>query len=140
MKWTAAPTVRRGTPARDGMGKAKLGFLLAGAYALGLAVLVAIGLSLPGETRCRVERALAKAPSMGRHAAQVVRVAMHAGSLGMKHLPAAFGPQAVPTKRHSSRFCIRDSAGESGLLQLPEGSLEGLGPALVRVVLERNDR
>jgi hypothetical protein len=124
------------------MGKAKLGFLLAGAYALGLAVLVAVGLSLPGETRCRVQRALAKAPSMGRHAAQVVRVAMHAGSLGMKHLPAAFGPQTVPAKRHSSRFCIRDSGGdsESGLLQLPEGSLEGLGPALVRVVLERNDR
>ena len=123
------------------MGKAKLGFLLAGAYALGLAVLVVIGLSLPCETLSWVRRAVAKAPSMGNRAAQVVRVALHAGSLGVKHLPAAFGPQGVSPRRHSTRFCIRDSAGdtEGGLLQLPESSLEGLGPALVRVVLERDD-
>ena len=119
------------------MGKAKLGFLLAGAYALGLAVLVVIGLSLPCQTRSRVRHALARAPEVGRHAVQMVRVALRAGSLGVKHLPAAFEPQGVPQRRSTMHFCTHAAEGDSsGLLPLPASAFGSLGPALVRVVLQ----
>jgi len=123
------------------MGKAKLGFLLAGAYALGLAVLVVIGLALPCGTFFRVRHALGKAPSVGHHAAQMVRVAVHAGSLGVKHLPAALGPQGVPQRRHFMRFCTRasEAGSEASFLSRSASAFGSFAPSLVSVVLQDDD-
>ncbi len=123
------------------MGKAKVGFLLAGAYALGLAVLVVIGLALPCGTLHQLRHALGKAPSTGHRAAQMVRVAVHAGSLGMKHLPAAFGPQGVPQRRRSFRFCAHASEtdSEGGFLTRSAGAFGSVAPAIVSIVLADDD-
>jgi hypothetical protein len=111
------------------MGKAKLGVLLAGAYAFGLALLVAVAMALPCETLPRVRTALCKMPEFGHRAARLVRVAVHAGSLGVKHLPTLLEPQGASSRRHSVRFCTREPAGGCG------SSLAPLAPTIVRVVV-----
>jgi len=72
------------------MSKAKLGVLLAGAYTLGL-VLVAVAalVALPHGTRGALLSAVRRVPDTVENAVQVARVAARAGSLGVKHLPAA---------------------------------------------------
>jgi hypothetical protein len=96
------------------MSKAKVGVLLAGAYGLGLAVLLAVGLALPCGTLPHVRTVLSRVPAAGHRAAQLVRVAVHAGSLGVKHLPALLEPQGVSPRPHSVRFCVRESTASCG--------------------------
>ena len=90
------------------MGKAKLGVLLGGAYALGLAILAVVGLALPCGTLARVRPAVAAVPQQVERAVQVARVAVHAGALGMKHLPTLLGPQGAPPRSKVGRFCERE--------------------------------
>ncbi|MGO9831842.1 MAG: hypothetical protein ACLPJH_17045 [Myxococcaceae bacterium] len=118
------------------MGKAKLGVLLAGAYALGLAILVAVALALPAGTLCWVRPALASVPQQAQRVAQVARVAVHAGQLGMKHLPAVLVPQGAASHRRTLRFCTREQSGGcgSGLVFPPLGTLRAVAPVLVNVV------
>ncbi len=119
------------------MGKAKLGVLLAGAYALGLAILVPVALALPAGTLCWVRPALASVPERAQRVAQVARVAVHAGQLGVKHLPAVLSSQGASVRRRSLRFCDRtQTSGCSSRLELPPlGTLRALAPVLVHVVL-----
>ena len=118
------------------MGKAKVGVLLAGAYALGLAILAAGVLALPQGSMCRVVHSV---PQQVAHAAQLVRVAVHAGTLGMKHLPTVLGPQGLGEHRGSSRYCNRVQTGDCvGRRLLP--SLEALPvPVLVRVLVSEEE-
>jgi len=118
------------------MAKANWGVLLGGAYALGLAILLAVVLSLPSGTVCHLHAAVASVPLQAQRAAQLARVAFHAGSLGVKHLPAALGPQGA--RHRGARFCnrVQSSTGCSGQrLFLPLGALPAptLVPVLVRV-------
>jgi hypothetical protein len=101
------------------MSKAKLGVLLAGAYGLGLTILLVVGLALPCGTLPRVRTALSRVPAAGHRAAQLVRVAVHAGSLGMKHLPALLEPQGVSPRAHSLRFCVREPWAGCGSALVP---------------------
>jgi hypothetical protein len=111
------------------MGKAKLGVQLAGAYVLGLALLVIVAMALPCETLPRVRTALSRMPEMGHRAAALVRVAVHAGTLGVKHLPTILEPQGASSRRHSVRFCTREPVGGCG------SSLAPLAPTIIRVVV-----
>jgi hypothetical protein len=122
------------------MGKATLGFLLAGAYALGLGILLVIGLSLPGGTLSKVRCALGQVPDFGHRALHLVRVAAHAGALGMSHLPAALEPQGESPHRRSMRFCTREPSSGCGssLAPIPGSSLGPVLPVVVRLVV-RND-
>jgi len=90
------------------MGKAKLGVLLGGAYALGLAILLVVGLALPCGTLARVRPAVAAVPQHVERAVQMARVAVHAGALGVKHLPTALGAQGATPPRKLGRFCERE--------------------------------
>jgi hypothetical protein len=72
------------------MSKAKLGVLLAGAYTLGLVLAgVAVLVALPQGSTGAFRSAAARVPTAVGSAAEVARVAVHAGSLGLKHLPEA---------------------------------------------------
>ena len=123
------------------MGKAKLGVLLAGAYALGIAILVAVGLALPAGTFAGVRPALEAVPQQAQRAAQLARVAVHAGSLGMKHLPTVLSPQGVGSHRRNARFCNREDKGCCSLrgLPMPLGNAPQMGPILVRVLFNDDD-
>ena len=90
------------------MGKTKLAVSLAAAYGFGLALLVVLALALPCETLPRVRLVLARVPEVSHRALQLVRVAAHAGSLGVRHLPALLEPQGASTRQHASRFCLRE--------------------------------
>jgi hypothetical protein len=115
------------------MGKAKLGLLLAGAYAFGLVLLLAVGLSLPKGTLCM---GLHRAPSIGHRAVQLARVAVHAGALGLRHLPAALEPQGLNPHRHTARFCTREPQDSCGSSVLPSlAPLAPLAPTVVRVIV-----
>jgi hypothetical protein len=114
------------------MGKAKVAVLLAGAYGVGVAVLLVVGLALPCGTLPRVRTALEKVPEVGHRAALLVRVAAHAGSLGLKHLPL-LEPQGVSPRKHSVRFCAREAAPGCGSSVVP--TVTG---RIVRVIV-RND-
>jgi hypothetical protein len=116
------------------MGKAKLGLLLAGAYAFGLVLLVAVGLSLPKGTLCM---GLHRVPDIGHRAVQLARVAVHAGALGLRHLPAALEPQGLNPHRHSVRFCTREASYGCvrSVLPGPTGVIAPFAPLLLRVVL-----
>jgi hypothetical protein len=123
------------------MGKAKFGFLLGGAYALGVAILLVIALSLPCGTLPRVRLTLAHIPLAAHHALQLAKVAVHAGQLGVKHLPAALDRQGGTLRRHSGSYCVRQALGgsDSSIIALPVGALTPLGPALVRIVLSEDE-
>ena len=114
------------------MGKARFAVLLAGAYGVGVAVLLVVGLALPCGTLLRVRTALEKVPEVGHRAALLVRVAAHAGSLGLRHLPL-LEPQGVSPRKHSVRFCVRDAAPGCGSSAVPV-----VGPMLVRVLIEND--
>jgi hypothetical protein len=101
------------------MSKAKLGVLLAAAYGVGLAVLVVVGLALPCGTLPRVRTALSRVPAAGHRAAQLVRIAVHAGSLGLRHLPAVLEPQGVSPRTRSLRFCVREQSASCGSAVVP---------------------
>ena len=105
------------------MGKTKLAVYLAAAYAFGLALLVAVGLALPCETLPRVRMALARVPEVGHRAVQLVRVAAHAGSLGVRHLPALLDPQGAQVRQRTSRFCLREPQAGCGSSATPTPSL-----------------
>jgi hypothetical protein len=113
------------------MGKAKLGVLLGGAYALGLAILVVVALSLPCGTFSRVR---ARVPQRLERAVQVVRVAAHAGALGVKHLPAVLGPQGATVHKKAVRYCVRQLDVGSLIRHciVAEGAEDTTGPILVR--------
>jgi hypothetical protein len=96
------------------MGKARLGVLLAAAYGVGVVLLLTVALALPCGTLPRMRVALARVPEAGHRAAQLVRVAAHAGSLGLRHLPSALEPQGVSPRKRSLRFCVRETASGSG--------------------------
>lgn len=82
------------------MSKAKLGVLLAGAYTLGLALVALAALvALPEGTRGALVSAAARVPDAVENAAQVAGVAVRAGSLGVKHLPAAIEAEAFDLGR-----------------------------------------
>src|SRR5271166_328361 len=108
-----------GTDSEGAMGKAKLGVLLVGAYALGLAVLVAVALALPSGTFSWVRPALASVPQHTNRVAHVVRVAMHAGALGMRHLPEVLGPQGCAVHPKAVRYCTREPHGGCESVILP---------------------
>jgi hypothetical protein len=94
------------------MGKARVAVLLAGAYGVGVAVLLIVGLALPCGTLPRVRTALEKVPEAGHRAALLVRVAVHAGSLGLKHLPL-LEPQGLSPHQRTLHFCVRDAVHEA---------------------------
>jgi hypothetical protein len=114
------------------MGKARVAVLLAAAYGVGVAVLVVVALVLPAGTLCT---ALHRVPEVGHRAALLVRVAAHAGTLGLKHMPF-FEPQGVSPRKHSVRFCVRERPAGCGSAVLPE-----LAPVPTRIVrlLVEND-
>lgn len=114
------------------MGKAKLGLLLAGAYALGAAVLLVIALSLPRGTLCS---GLHRVPELSQRAAQLARMAVHAGSLGLKHLPAALEPQGLSPRHRALRFCTREPSASCGSSTPPQGLLAPLAPRVLRVLV-----
>ena len=122
------------------MGKAKLGVLLAGAYALGLVLLLVGAMALPCETKSRVRTAFSRMPEAGQRAARLVRVAAHAGSLGIRHLPTFWEPQGASPRTRTLRFCSREPVGGCGssLAPIPSGSLAPAAPTIVRVIV-RND-
>ena len=107
------------------MGKAKLAVVLGAAYALGTVGLVGVALALPCGTLPKVRSALDRVPVAIQHVALVARAAVHAGSLGVKHLPTVLEPQGGFTRKHLSNFCLRDSAlpCESALSPLPSPSV-----------------
>jgi hypothetical protein len=119
------------------MGKAKLGLLLAGAYSLGLAILLVGALALPCEVQSRVRTAFSRMPEVGHRAARLVRVAAHAGSLGMRHLPALWEPQGAQPRNRTIRFCSREPSTGCGsrLSPGPSGLVGPLAPTIVRVVV-----
>ena len=114
------------------MGKASIGVLLAGAYALGVALLVALALALPKGTLCRVRPTLEAVPAQAQHAAQLARVALHAGGLGVRHLPAA-----LSSTGQRRDYCIREQAKSCArqLLTEPFGAVRTVAPVLVRVMV-----
>jgi len=114
------------------MGKAKLGLLLAGAYVLGAALLLVIGFSLPRGTLCV---GLHKVPELSQRAVQLARVAVHAGSLGLKHLPAALEPQGLSPRHRALRFCTREPFSSCGSSTPPQSLLAPLAPLVVRVLV-----
>lgn len=106
------------------MGKTKLAVQLAAAYAAGLVLLLALALSLPCETQTRVRTVLARMPAAGQRAVQLVRLAAHAGALGVKHLPALLEPQGATPRHRALRYCSREpQAGCGSSLSLPPGQL-----------------
>ncbi len=116
------------------MGKAKLGVLLGGAYAFGLAILVVVGLALPCGTFSWVRPAVARVPQHVGRAVQVVRVAVHAGALGVKHLPSVLGPQGATMHKKAVRYCVRE-LGVGSLLRkcvVAEDAEDAAGTILVR--------
>lgn len=96
------------------MTKARVGVLLAGAYGLGLVILLAVGLAIPCETVRDMKSVLSRIPRAGHRAALLARVAARAGSLGLKHLPAVLQPQGISPHEHSQRFCLRERAAGCG--------------------------
>ena len=111
------------------MSKAKLAVLLAGAYTLGL-VLVAVAalVALPDGTRGALVSAVRRVPDTVENAVQVARVAARAGSLGVKHLPAAieaegfdvgrrglFRPCKVARSAHQAANALRINVQLAGL-------------------------
>jgi len=110
------------------MGKARVGVLLAAAYGVGVAALVVVALALPSGTFCT---ALHRMPEAGHRAALLVRVAVHAGTMGLKHLPF-LEPQGVSPRNHSVRFCVRESPAGCGSSVVP---LVAPTPHIVRVVV-----
>lgn len=97
------------------MGKARVGVLLAAAYGVGVAVLLVVAVALPSGTFCT---ALHKMPEVGHRAALLVRVAAHAGTLGLRHLPW-LEPQGVSPRKHSARFCVRENPAGCGSSVVP---------------------
>jgi hypothetical protein len=114
------------------MEKARVAVLLAGAYGVGVAVLFVVCLALPCGTLPRVRTALQRVPEAGHRAALLVRVAAHAGSLGLKHLPL-LEPQGLSPQKHSLRFCVRETPAGCGSSEAPSVS----GP-IVRVIVEND--
>jgi hypothetical protein len=115
------------------MGKARLGVLLAGAYALGLVLLLVVAVSLPQGTVCA---AIHRVPAAAHRAAALVRVAVRAGSLGMRHLPAALEPLSL--HRHSVRFCSREAADGCGstLSPVPLPAARRLPSVVVGLIMQ----
>lgn len=112
------------------MGKTKLVVHLAAAYAAGLVLLVGLVLALPCP---RVRMALAHFPEAGQRAVQLVRVAAHAGSLGVKHLPTLLEPQGATPRQRMLRYCLRERAAACGSTLAPPASLV---LPVVRLVLD----
>jgi hypothetical protein len=119
------------------MGKAKVGVLLAAAYGVGVVVLLVVALALPCGTLPRVRSALERVPEVGHRAAQLVRVAAHAGSLGLKHLQS-LEPQGVSPRKRTVRFCVR----EAGFGETAPGCGSAVVPpvwgTVVRVIVEND--
>ncbi|HXX30976.1 MAG TPA: hypothetical protein VEJ89_09690 [Myxococcaceae bacterium] len=103
------------------MSKARLGALLVGAYALGLVLLGMVTLvALPRAARGAVRSAVRRVPDTARSAASVARVAVHAGSLGVKHLPAALEAGALELGADRLRPCkvARSSERSTNLIRI----------------------
>jgi hypothetical protein len=119
------------------MGKARVGVLLAAAYGVGVAVLVVVGLALPCGTLPRVRTALGRVPEAGHRAALLVRVAVHAGSLGLKHLPL-LEPQGLSPQPRTLRFCLREPSVQKAGPGCGSSVVPTVTERIVRVVI-RND-
>jgi hypothetical protein len=118
------------------MAKPKVGVLLAGAYALGLAlvgVVAVIALSTGAFPRTR--SALRHIPRNAQRVADMGRVAVRAGSLGVKHLPAVFEGQAAPSRRSGVRLCALERTGGCGSSPLRLESVVPTLAPLIRVVV-----
>jgi hypothetical protein len=118
------------------MGKARVGVLLAAAYGVGVAVLLVVALALPSGTFCT---ALHRVPEVGHRAALLVRVAAHAGSLGLRHLPF-LEPQGLSPRQRTLRFCVRDAAAQEGAPGCGSSVIRMVAPSpqIVRVVVEND--
>ena len=112
------------------MGKTKLVVHLAAAYAAGLVLLFALAVALPCP---QMRMALARVPQVGQRAVQLVRVAAHAGSLGVKHLPTLLEPQGATPRHRALRYCLRERASGCGSSLTPPA---GLVPTVVHLVLD----
>jgi hypothetical protein len=94
------------------MSKARLGVLLGGAYALGLVLLLVVArVALPCGALAHLHGAVRQAPTAAQHAAHLAQVAVRAGSLGVKHLPAALESQGVLQRKRSMHLCRLQSGG-----------------------------
>jgi hypothetical protein len=91
------------------MSKRKLGLLLTGAYVLGLAMLAAGALVvLPAFPRAHA--AVRQFPGNAQRAARIGQVAVRAGALGLKHLPATLESQGLRSGRPAIRLCKLDGS------------------------------
>jgi hypothetical protein len=106
------------------MSKARLAVLLGGAYALGLVLLVGVAMALPCGKLTRFHSAVRQAPTAAQHAARLAQVAVRAGSLGVKHLPAVLESQGVFQRKRSIHLCHLQGSGANALPQLQRVLLE----------------